>query len=58
MGGFGSAVNEFYVKNNYKKTLKNIGITDEFLDQGTISELKDMVGISERKITQLLNSYL
>ena len=58
MGGFGSAVNEFYVKNNYKKTLKNIGITDEFVDQGTISELKDMVGISERKITQLLNSYL
>jgi 1-deoxy-D-xylulose-5-phosphate synthase len=58
MGGFGSAVNEFYVKNNYKKTLKNIGIIDEFVDQGTISELKDMVGISERKITQLLNSYL
>ena len=58
MGGFGSAVNEFYVKNNYKKTLKNIGITDEFIDQGTISELKDIVGISERKITQLLNSYL
>ena len=58
MGGFGSAVNEFYIKNNYKKTLKNIGITDEFVDQGTISELKDMVGISERKITQLLNSYL
>ena len=58
MGGFGSAVNEFYIKNNYKKTLTNIGITDEFVDQGTISELKDMVGISERKITQLLNSYL
>ena len=58
MGGFGSAVNEFYIKNNYKKTLTNIGITDEFVDQGTIIELKDMVGISERKITQLLNSYL
>ena len=58
MGGFGSAVNEFYIKNNYKKTLKNIGISDEFPDQGSIDQLKDIVGISVNKITQLLNSYL
>jgi len=58
MGGFGSAVNEFYIKNNYKKTLKNIGISDEFPDQGSIDQLQDIVGISVNKITQLLNSYL
>ncbi len=58
MGGFGSAVNEFYIKNNYKKTLKNIGISDEFPDQGSIDQLQDIVGISAKKITQLLNDYL
>ena len=58
MGGFGSAVNEFYIKNNYKKTLKNIGISDEFPDQGSIDQLQDIVGISVNKINQLLNSYL
>ena len=58
MGGFGSAVNEFYIKNNYKKTLKNIGISDEFPDQGSIDQLQDIVGISANKINQLLNSYL
>ena len=58
MGGFGSAVNEFYIKNNYKKTLKNIGISDEFPDQGSIDQLQDIVGISANKITQLLNDYL
>ena len=58
MGGFGSAVNEFYIKNNYKKTLKNIGISDEFPNQGSIDQLKDIVGISAKKITQLLNDYL
>ena len=58
MGGFGSAVNEFYIKNNYKKTLKNIGVSDEFPNQGSIDQLKDIVGISANKITQLLNDYL
>jgi len=58
MGGFGSAVNEFYIKNNYKKTLKNIGISDEFPNQGSIDQLKEIVGISAKKITQLLNDYL
>ena len=57
-GGFGSAINEFAVKNNYKNTIKNLGISDEFPNQGTVDELQEIAEISSSKITQTLNSYL
>jgi 1-deoxy-D-xylulose-5-phosphate synthase len=38
-GGFGSAILEFASQNNYSKPVLNLGIPDEFIEQGTIEEL-------------------
>ncbi len=40
IGGFGSAVLEFANSNNYKNLIKVIGIPDEFIDHGSIDQLK------------------
>ena len=57
-GGFGSAILEFSAINNYKSTIKCLGISDSFPNQGTIEELQDIAGISSEKIKQTINSYL
>ena len=57
-GGFGSAILEFSAKNNYKTTIKCLGISDSFPNQGTIEELQDLAGISSEKIKNTINSYL
>ena len=38
-GGFGSAVIEFMVDNNYHATVKRLGIPDEFIEHGEPNEL-------------------
>ena len=38
-GGFGSAVIEFMVDNNYKSELVRLGVPDEFINHGTQQEL-------------------
>ena len=58
LGGFGSAIAEFASANNYKNTLKILGIPDKFPQQGTIEELKDWAGISSKKIKNILKEYL
>ena len=57
-GGFGSAINEFSIENKYQVTIKNIGVSDVFPNQGTINELHDIAGISSNKIKQTIESYL
>ncbi|MCF6307367.1 MAG: 1-deoxy-D-xylulose-5-phosphate synthase [Flavobacteriaceae bacterium] len=57
-GGFGSAILEFSAKNNYKKTIQCLGVSDEFPSQGTIEELQELAGISSEKIKKVINSYL
>jgi 1-deoxy-D-xylulose-5-phosphate synthase len=59
MGGFGSAVAEFMVDNNYKNNLLRLGIPDEFVEHASPAEQKaylklDAKGISE-KILNWLN---
>ncbi len=38
-GGFGSAITEFMVDNNYQAHIKRLGIPDEFIEHGEPSEL-------------------
>jgi len=57
-GGFGSAVSQFASENNYKNTLKIIGIPDAFPQHGTIGELQDLAGISSEKIALSIKKYL
>lgn len=57
-GGFGSAIAEFASENNYKNTLKILGIPDEFPQHGTIAQLQDRAGISSGKIASQIRNYL
>ncbi len=57
-GGFGSAISEFSVANNYKNTLRLLGVSNVFPNQGTIKELQDIAGISSKEITKIINSFL
>jgi 1-deoxy-D-xylulose-5-phosphate synthase len=38
-GGFGSAISEFMVDNNYQARIKRLGIPDEFIEHGEPAEL-------------------
>tara|TARA_B110000503_G_scaffold86248_1_gene131337 strand:+ start:4625 stop:6400 length:1776 start_codon:yes stop_codon:yes gene_type:complete len=45
-GGFGSAVLEFAAENNYLNSVKIIGIPDNFVAHGSISELQNKIGLN------------
>jgi 1-deoxy-D-xylulose-5-phosphate synthase len=45
LGGLGSAVSEFIANNDYKNTLKILGIPDRFIAQGTVNELHRECGL-------------
>lgn len=57
-GGFGSAIAEFSIKNNYTNTLHLRGIPDRFVEHGTVTELHDECGISEATLKEFLVSLL
>ena len=58
-GGFGSAILEFAAKNNYSKhTIKLLGLPDIFVKHGTVEELFNEVNLSNKKITEFINSLL
>ena len=56
-GGFGSAVLEFAAQNNYKTPVKCLGISDEFVEQGTIDELQKLTSLDVYNITTVLECY-
>jgi len=56
IGGFGSTVKSFYANSDVK--VYSYGIPDEFIEHGTIDQLKNKIGISTKKITQELISIL
>lgn len=45
IGGFGSAVIEYFADKNYKNDILRIGLPDKFVDHGTQEELHKMLGI-------------
>lgn len=45
-GGYGSSILEFYSNYNYQIDVTNIGIPDEYIEHGSISELRNLVGLS------------
>lgn len=57
-GGFGSAILEFANQNKYNNRIKNIGIPDRFIEQGTIEELFEQVGLNESSLYKIIKSIL
>lgn len=53
-GGLGTSVVSFAAAHNYTSKIEILGIPDVFLEQGTIDQLMDLVGISVEKIKQRL----
>jgi len=51
-GGFGSAVLEMLNEQGINKNTLRIGIPDRFIEHGTISELYDILGMSDEKIAK------
>ena len=55
-GGFGSAVLEFAAANNYKNTIKVLGIPDDFIEHGSVVELQKMVGLDFESLVEYFNA--
>ena len=59
-GGFGTAVAEVLIENNYQIPLKRLGVPDSFVEHGTVEELKHELGYDaegiEKVVIQLLKS--
>ena len=53
-GGFGSSLLEFASKHNLKNEITILGFSDVFPQQGSISELYEIAGLSPIKISEVL----
>lgn len=57
-GGFGSAVLEFAAANNYKNTIKSIGIPDTFIEHGSVTELQKSIGLDIAGLREVFGLFL
>jgi 1-deoxy-D-xylulose-5-phosphate synthase len=57
MGGFGSAVLEYFAEKNYKNSVLRIGLPDHFVDHGTQMELHKLLGIDPEGISEKVKSF-
>lgn len=55
-GGLGSAVLEFFNSEGYCTTVKMIGIPDEFIEHGTVPELRKITGMDANSICSTILS--
>ena len=53
-GGLGSAVLEFFNEHDYDVKVSMIGIPDEFVEHGTIAELRKITGMDAESIARLI----
>jgi 1-deoxy-D-xylulose-5-phosphate synthase len=54
-GGFGSAILEFASENNYRNKIKIVGIPDNFIAHGSVSELQHAVGLDANSLAKLFS---
>lgn len=55
-GGFGSGVVEFAAANNFKNTIKVLGVPDTFIEHGTVEELQKLCKIDVESLIDLFES--
>lgn len=53
-GGLGSAVVEWMADHDYAKRIKRLGLPDEFVEHGTVPELRHIVGIDKDGIRKAI----
>ena len=57
-GGAGEAVLAFANQHQFTSKIINLGIPDEFIEQGTTAELRDLAGISAERILEKISLFL
>jgi 1-deoxy-D-xylulose-5-phosphate synthase len=57
-GGFGTAITEFAVLNNYKNSFEILGIPDVFIEHGSVNELQESVKLDVESLKRKLNKLL
>ena len=58
MGGFGSAILEFMADHGYSPRVKRIGVSDRFIEQGSIPELYKLCGMDAESIYQCILNFI
>ena len=53
-GGFGSAVLEWMSDHGYHPQIRRMGIPDEFIEHGTVAELREIVGLNPESIKKAI----
>jgi 1-deoxy-D-xylulose-5-phosphate synthase len=53
IGGFGSAINQFFLNKKYTILIKNIGISDHFIEHGTVNQLQKLCGLDVDSLVNL-----
>ncbi len=56
-GGFGSAVAEFSIANNYNVPIKILGLPDEFIHHGTLADQQAYVELSVDSLAKVFKAY-
>ena len=56
-GGFGSAILEFAALHQYSSKIQILGIPDEFIEQGTVTELQQYCKIDVKSLEILFSTY-
>lgn len=60
VGGFGSAILEYFAEKNYKNDIIRIALPDSFVDHGTQEELHKIIGIDSdgivEKVKKIINN--
>lgn len=58
IGGFGSAILEYFSDKHYKNDVLRIGLPDEFVEHGTQEQLHNLLGIDPQGIKQKVISFI
>ncbi len=59
IGGFGSAILEFVSENKYaNKTIKRLGVPDNFIEHGKVEELNEIIGLDKDSILKEIKKIL
>lgn len=57
-GGFGSAILEFAARNAYTAKIKCLGIPDNFIEQGSVTELQEIAKIDVGSIASVIKDFI
>ncbi|HPP33944.1 MAG TPA: 1-deoxy-D-xylulose-5-phosphate synthase [Ignavibacteriales bacterium] len=58
VGGFGSAVAEFLVDNQYKNDILRIELPDKFIEHGTQQQLHELVKVDAKSVAEKIKNFL